>query len=126
MGLFRRAEPLGPVVTAPLVTPQATVDGWTLEGTPLASAVPRPVQRELTTLLHGVAVGVDTAWTYARAVEILETAGELGQAHAVCEAWLAQPAATRPEHAARTRALTRQRDRLRHRLAARSQVVGVS
>lgn len=114
---FRRSSAPPEVEPAPLVLPRATVDGWTLDGTPLAAAVPRGQQRELSTLLHGVAIGVDTPWTYERAVELLEAAGQSAQAHAVCHAWLARPAAAQPANAHATRNLTRARDRLRARLA---------
>ena len=115
---FRRASAPPDVEPAPLVVPRATVDGWTLEGTPLATAVPRARQRELSTLMHGVAIGVDTPYTYERAVELLEDAGQTAQAHAVCHAWLTRPAASLPANAHATRSLTRARDRLRARLGA--------
>jgi hypothetical protein len=120
MSLFRNRRPVTEVEPVDLVVPRATIDGWSLEGTALATKVPRGEQRELSTLLHGIAVRVETPWTYLRAVEILEGCGEEEQAYAVCEAWLKVPASRRDEHASDTRQLTRLRDRLRSRLAARS------
>lgn len=114
---FRRSSATPEVEPVDVVVPRASVDGWTLEGTPLATTVPRGQQRELSTLLHGVAIGVDTPWTYERAVELLETAGQPAQAYAVCHAWLGRPAAAQPANAHATRNLTRARDRLRARLA---------
>ena len=119
MALFRNRRPVGEVEPVELVVPRATIDGWTLEGTPLAPRVARSDQRELCTLLHGVAVRVETPWTYVRAAEMLEAVGELAQAYAVCEAWLKLPASQRVEAAHDTRQLTRTRDRLRARLAVR-------
>ena len=59
----------------------------------------------LETLLHGVAVEVDTPYTYERAAVLLERAGEHGPALSVCEAWLAHPAAHWPEYPQHTRAM---------------------
>jgi hypothetical protein len=118
MPLFRHRKPAGEVAPVELVTPQATIDGWTLDGTALAGSVrDRQLQRELCTLLHGIAVRVDTPWTYERAAAILDEAGEPAQAHAVCEAWLRRPASRESTNSQATRHLTRLRDRLRSRLA---------
>ena len=110
----------GTVATEALVAPVPSVAGWTFEGTRLAGRVPFRMQRELATLLHGVAVGADTAYTYARAAELLDAIGEQGQAHAVCEAWFRLPAAQRGSSrtAPVERSLARRRQRLRVRLAA--------
>lgn len=116
--LFGRRRPTGPVPPAPLVVPRQTLDGWVLEGTPLARTVPRADQRELAHLLHSVGGRVDTPWTYSRAAEILGAAGELVQAHAVTSAWLRHPASRSSEHAAATRALAKAHDRIEARLAA--------
>jgi hypothetical protein len=102
----------------PLVEPRATIDGWTLEGTRLAGSVPRRMQRELCTLLHGIAVRAETPYTYLRAAELLERSGEHTQAFAVCEAWLALPASNSASVAHDTRVVVRLRERLRSRLAA--------
>jgi hypothetical protein len=118
-GLFRPHKDTEPVPPAPLVTPRPSVDGWTLDGTPLAARIPRRDRRELCTLLHGVAIGVDTPYTYARAAELLEQHGEDAQAHAVCSAWFALPVSRHPAHSHAGRTLARQRDRLRDRLRAR-------
>lgn len=118
MSLFRSRQPVADVDPVELVVPRATIDGWTLDGTPLARKVDRAQQRELSTLLHGVAVKVDTSWTYARAAELLEGCGEPAQAYAACEAWLRHPAAQQGDNAQSTRHVTRTRDRLRSRLAA--------
>jgi hypothetical protein len=115
---FRRRQAPAEVAPVPLVVPKATIDGWTLEGTSLARSIARRDQREMCTLLHGVAVKVDTAYTYVRAAEMLDQAGEKAQAFAVCEAWLAHPAAKRHDNAHDTRVITRHRDRLRARLAS--------
>jgi hypothetical protein len=118
-GIFRTRKDTGTVQPAPLVPPRPSVDGWTLDGTPLAATIPRRDHRELCTLLHGVAIGADTPYTYARAAELLEQHGEAAQAHAVCEAWFALPFANHPAHSQASRALARQRDRLGTRLLAR-------
>ncbi len=116
---FLRGRPAGPeVAVVPLVQPHATIDGWTLTETPLERSVPRDQQRELCTLLHGIAVHVETPYTYLRALDILEHCGERAQAYAVCEAWLGQPASKRPGLGSATRSITRHRYRLRARLAA--------
>jgi hypothetical protein len=116
VSLFRKRAAPAEVEPVPLVVPRSSIDGWTLDGTPLAASVARGDRRELATLLHGVAVRVETPWTYIRAVELLEAAHEPAQAYAVCAAWLALPAATRPGHAHDTRTLVRAQDRLRVRL----------
>lgn len=114
MGLFTgRRQVTEDVPVGGVVEPQASVDGWTLAGTALASRVSREDQRELATLLHGVTISVDTPYTYDRATELLEQVGEVEQALAVAEAWLAHPAAERPTHAGTTRLLTKRRARLR-------------
>lgn len=120
MGWFRRVAAGVEVATVPVVTPRATIDGWTLEGTVLEGRIPRSAQRELCTMLHGVASGADTPYTYLRAVAMLGDVGEFEQADAVAAAWLDRPAAARAQHASETRSLTRQRARLRARLAART------
>jgi hypothetical protein len=116
--LWRGRQPTKAVELQPLVVPLATIDGWTLQGTPLGRSVPRREQRELCTLLHNVAIKADTPWTYEHAAEMLERFGERAQAYAVCEAWLHHPAATRADNAHYSRVITRHRDRLRNRLAA--------
>jgi hypothetical protein len=117
MALFRSRKPVAEVTPVELVVPRATIDGWTLDGSPLAGKLPRPDLRELATLLHGIAIRVDTPYTYLRAVELLDAAGEPAQAYAVCEAWLKTSASSRSEHTHDTRQLTRSRERLRARLA---------
>ena len=116
--LFRRRGPLPPVTAPPLVVPRQTLDGWSLDGTPLARSVPKQDLRELANLLHGVASRAETPWTYERAAELLVHAGEDGQAYAVAEAWLGGRGARQPEHAQATRSLERTLERLRARLAA--------
>jgi hypothetical protein len=118
----RRAEPVQ-IVPAAIPVPRFSIDGWTLTGTPLAdkltSRLPRPDLRELETLLHGIAVEVDTPYTYERAAVLLERSDEPGPALSVCEAWLAHPASKWPEDAQHTRSVERHRARLRSRLASR-------
>jgi hypothetical protein len=118
----RRAEPIE-IVPAAIPVPRFSIDGWTLTGTPLAdkltSRLPRPDLRELETLLHGIAVEVDTPYTYERAAVLLERSDEPGPALSVCEAWLAHPAAKWPEYSQHTRSIERHRARLRSRLASR-------
>ncbi|MDQ1599889.1 MAG: hypothetical protein QOD68_1363, partial [Actinomycetota bacterium] len=77
---------------------------------------PRQDLRDLETLLHGVAVQVDTPYTYERAATLLERAGEHGPALSVCEAWLAHPASRWPEYTQHTRAMEKHKARLRVRL----------
>lgn len=118
MGLFSSRRPVtGDVAPVPLVEPRSTVDGWTLAGTVLAGRVRREDQRELATLLHGVSIRVDTAYTYERASQMLERVDELEQALTVCEEWLAHPASQRPVAASTTRLMTKRRARLRARVA---------
>jgi hypothetical protein len=118
----RRAEPVQ-IVPAAIPVPRFSIDGWTLTGTPLAdkltSRLPRPDLRELETLLHGIAVEVDTPYTYERAAVLLERSDEPGPALSVCEAWLAHPASKWPEYAQHTRSVELHRARLRSRLASR-------
>jgi len=118
----RRAEPVE-IVPAAIPVPRFSIDGWTLTGTPLAekltARLPRPDLRELETLLHGIAVEVDTPYTYERAAVLLERADEPGPALSICEAWLGHPAARWPEYAQHTRGVERHRTRLRSRLASR-------
>lgn len=121
--LFRRRRPDVDVGVVPIPVPRATIDGWTLEGAPVAARLAKSDLRELETLLHGIDVGADTPYTYERAAVLLERAGELGSAMAVCEAWSALPAARWPEYAGHTRTLERRRSRLRSRLAASAQAV---
>ena len=123
MQLFRRRLPLAEVAPFPIPVPRFSIDGWTLTGTPLAdnlcSRLPRGDLRELETLLHGIAVEVDTPYTYERAAVLLERAGEPGPAMSVCDAWLANPASKWPEYAQHTRGIDKHRNRLRARLAGR-------
>ena len=120
MGVFRRRVLDVVLEPAPIPVPRFSIDGWTFDGTPdLArlSSLPRADLRELETLLHGVAVEVDTPYTYERAAVLLERAGEEGAALSVCEAWLAHPASKWAEYVQHTRAVDRQRARLRSRLS---------
>ena len=123
MPLFRRRVVVAQIEPAAIPVPRFSIDGWTLTGTPLAdklaARLPRADLRELETLLHGIAVEVDTPYTYERAAILLEKAGEPGPALSVCEAWLAHPAAAWPEHSQATRGIERHRIRLRVRLSAR-------
>src|SRR4051812_43376781 len=105
--IFGRRRPVGAVEAVALVVPRQTLDGWVLDGTPLARTVPRSDQRELAHLLHRVSGRVDTPWTYARATEILLAAGETAQAHAVTSAWQRHAAARATEHAAASRSLAK-------------------
>jgi hypothetical protein len=123
MPLFRRRAVLSEIEPAAIPVPRFSIDGWTLTGTPLAdklsARLPRSDLRELETLLHGIAVEVDTPYTYERAAVLLERSGEPGPALSVCEAWLAHPAARWPEYAQHTRGVERHRARLRTRLSSR-------
>jgi hypothetical protein len=118
----RRSEPVD-IVPAAIPVPRFSIDGWTLTGTPLAekltSRLPRPDLRELETLLHGIAVEVDTPYTYERAAVLLERSDEPGPALSVCEAWLGHPASKWPEYSQHTRNIERHRGRLRSRLGSR-------
>jgi hypothetical protein len=130
MGLLRRRPVTETIEAAPIPVPRFSIDGWTLSGVPLAaqltSALSRPDLRELETLLHGIAVEVDTPYTYERAAVLLERGGEPAPALSVCEAWLVQPAASWPEYVHHTRAIEKRRLRLRSRLAARPTPAGAS
>jgi hypothetical protein len=123
MALFRRRGTPAEIEPAAIPVPRFSIDGWTLSGTPLAAKLAARLSRldlrELETLLHGVAVEVDTPYTYERAAGLLERADEPGPALSVCEAWLGHPAAKWPEYTAHTRAIERHRSRLRTRLATR-------
>lgn len=122
MSLFRRRILDAVLEPAPIPVPRFSIDGWTLSGTPIAAKLGghlnRTDMRELETLLHGIAVEVDTAYTYERAAALLERADEPGAALSVTEAWIAHPAARWPEHVHHTRVLDKHRARLRARLSA--------
>lgn len=124
MGIFSRRPVTETIELAPIPVPRFSIDGWTLAGVPLAARLTaelsRPDLRELETLLHGIAVEVDTPYTYERAAILLERGGEPGPALSVCEAWLAHGAAAWPEYVHHTRAIEKRRTRLRARLAARA------
>ena len=115
MGLFHRRPPVETAAAPKLVLPRATIDGWTLAGTPIAARLSPADRRELETLLHAVGVHSDSPWTYDRAAVLLEKAGEPGQATAVLDEWMQRPAATWPAHAHATRAIDKRRARLRLR-----------
>jgi hypothetical protein len=123
MHLFRRRTTPHEIEPAAIPVPRFSIDGWTLAGTPLAAKLStrlaRPDLRELETLLHGVAVDVDTPYTYERAAVLLERSDEPGPALSVCEAWLAHPAARWPEYVHHTRAIDKHRARLRVKLGNR-------
>jgi hypothetical protein len=119
MALFNRRPVFSVVETAPIPVPRFSIDGWTLAGDPLAGKLAKGDLRELETLLHGIAVEVDTPYTYERAAILLDRAGDLGPALSVCEAWLALPAAKWPEYLHHTRAIDKRRARLRTRLGTR-------
>ena len=123
MHLFRRRGTLHEIEPAAIPVPRFSIDGWTLAGTPLATKLStrlaRPDLRELETLLHGVAVEVDTPYTYERAAVLLERSDEPGPALSVCEAWLAHPASRWPEYVHHTRGIDKHRARLRTRLGSR-------
>ncbi|MCF2529918.1 hypothetical protein [Yinghuangia soli] len=104
----------GPAVLAP----RRSLDGWTLEGTPLAARFGRDELRELATLMHGVSAGMDTPWTYERAADMLEENGERPQALAVLDAYFLLPDRIREANSVQTRTLGRRRHRLRKRLGA--------
>jgi hypothetical protein len=120
MALFHRRPVSTAVESAPIPVPRFSIDGWTLAGDPLAGKLAKGDLRELETLLHGIAVEVDTPYTYERAAILLDRAGDTGPAVSVCEAWLALPAAKWPEYLHHTRAIDKRRARLRSRLVARS------
>ncbi|MEU8137463.1 hypothetical protein [Streptodolium elevatio] len=102
----------GPVVLAP----RRGLDGWTLDGTPLAFRFGREQLRELATLMHGVSAGMETPYTYERAADLLEKGGERPQALAVLDAYFMLPAHIRDANPSETRSLGRRRQRLRKRL----------
>ncbi len=120
MGIFNRRPVTEPIKPAPIPVPRFSIDGWTLAGVPLAvhltTELSRPDLRELETLLHGIAIEVDTPYTYERAAVLLERGGEPGSALSVCEAWLAHRASSWPEYTHHTRAVEKRRSRLRTRL----------
>jgi hypothetical protein len=120
MALFRRRPVSTAIEAAPIPVPRFSIDGWTLAGDPLAGKLAKGDLRELETLLHGIAVEVDTPYTYERAAILLDRAGDTGPALSVCEAWLALPAAKWPEYLHHTRAIDKRRSRLRSRLAGRA------
>ncbi|WP_436773553.1 hypothetical protein [Yinghuangia sp. YIM S09857] len=102
----------GPVVLAP----RRSLDGWTLDGTPLAFRFGREELRELATLMHGVSAGMETPYTYERAADLLEKGGERPQALAVLDAYFTLPPHIRDANPSETRTLGRRRQRLRKRL----------
>lgn len=102
------------VLGDPLPVPTATVDGWTLTGTPLAH-VRGDAGRELATHLHGIELGVETPWTYLRTAELLEQCGFPRMALTALDAWLSQPQAK--ERVEETKGVERHRNRLHDRLA---------
>jgi hypothetical protein len=120
MALFHRRPVSAVIEAAPIPVPSFSIDGWTLAGDPLAGKLAKGDLRELETLLHGIAVEVDTPYTYERASILLDRAGDIGPALSVCEAWLALPAAKWPEYVHHTRAIDKRRGRLRARIVGRS------
>jgi hypothetical protein len=120
MALFHRRLVSTAVESAPIPVPRFSIDGWTLAGDPLAGKLSKGDLRELETLLHGIAVEVDTPYTYERAAILLDRAGDTGPALSVCAAWLALPAAKWPEYIHHTRAIEKRGARLRSRIAGRS------
>jgi hypothetical protein len=119
MALFNRRPVTADVEASPIPVPRFSIDGWTLAGDPLAGKLAKGDLRELETLLHGIAVEVDTPYTYERAAILLDRAGDLGPALSVCQAWLALPAAKWPEYLHHTRAIDKRGTRLRARLVGR-------
>lgn len=105
------------VLGDPLPVPSATVDGWSLSGTVLGG-IRGDVGRELATYLHGMALGVDTPWTYLRCAEILEECGHARMSLTALDAWLSHPAAVSTVEL--TREIGRAREKLRARLARMS------
>ena len=75
MALFHRRPVTTAVEAAPIPVPRFSIDGWTLAGDPLAGKLAKGDLRELETLLHGIAVEVDTPYTYERAAILLDRAG---------------------------------------------------
>jgi hypothetical protein len=120
MAFFHRRPVTSAVEAAPIPVPRFSIDGWTLAGHPLAGKLAKGDLRELETLLHGIAVEVETPYTYERAAILLDRAGDAGPALSVCEAWLALPAAKWPEYVHHTRAIDKRRTRLRARSVGRS------
>ena len=102
------------VLGDPLPVPKATVDGWTLDGTPLVH-IKGSAGRELATHLHGIELGVETPWTYLRTAELLDECGFPRMSLTAIDAWLSHPHAERkPEE---TRELERHREKAHQRLA---------
>ena len=81
-----------------------------------APAAARADLRELETLLHGVAVQVDTPYTYERAAVLLERAGEHGPGAVGLRGLAGHPAASWPEYTAAHPGDGKHRARLRVRL----------
>lgn len=115
MAFWRRNQGDDVVVLGdPLPVPKATVDGWTLAGTPLGH-LRGDASRELATHLHGIELGVETPWTYLRTAELLEECGFPRMALTALDAWLSHPlAGARMEE---TKLLERHRAKLHTRLA---------
>lgn len=120
---FWKRTPVDDVVVLgdPLPVPVATVDGWTLTGTPLEH-LRGDVARELATHLHGIELGVETAWTYLRTAELLEECGFPKMALTALDAWLSHPYA--PARVEETKVLERHREKLHTRLARAESVRG--
>ena len=103
-----------PIASEPLPHPRQDLDGWTLRNTELGH-LQGATERELSVLLHGIDLHVDTPWTYQRAADMLEHAGHPLMALNALELWLSHPhAADQPE---RTRDIERQRSKLEERIA---------
>ena len=130
MGLFRRRVMVQDVEPTAIPEPRFSIDGWTLAGTALGTAISarltRAEVRELETLLHEVTAHSDTPYVYDRAASLLERCEELPTALAVCEAWLDSPPALQPEYAAQTRAIDKHRFRLRGKLTDRAMKAGAT
>lgn len=121
MGFWRRATEKDDhvVLGEPLPIPVATVDGWSLTGTELAG-IKGDDARELATLLHGIALGMETPWIYERCAQLLEESGFSRMALTALDAWLSHPLAQeRPEN---TRLIERQRYKLQARLVREGSV----